>query len=155
MSAPRRLLNNCLPVLPFLLSIIAFILNNPYISLIGSFITAILALFILEGLSRKQRFNIFVFEVPDFSVNFLEFQFRLLDSPITRFLDPFTTFIIVIYIYRCRRLRQVGPPKKLEPSPPLKITLTLRCPKCGTELLTDAEFCPQCGTKLPAHSLAK
>lgn len=39
-----------------------------------------------------------------------------------------------------------------EHPPPPKIPLTLRCPRCGTELPADAEFCPQCGTKLPPHN---
>ncbi|MCJ7635772.1 zinc-ribbon domain-containing protein [Candidatus Bathyarchaeota archaeon] len=155
MNSFRQILNKCSPLLPMLVSIIAFFIENPYLGLIYSIVTVILVTFILERLSRKQLFNVFLFEVPNVSASFLETQYRLLEQPITRILNPVTTIIISIYIYRCRRLRPVGPPKKLEPSRPLKITLTLRCPKCGTELLTDAEFCQQCGTKLPPHPISK
>jgi len=69
---------------------------------------------------------------------------------------PIISLMIGIYLNRhalaaiLRRIR--SPSKELKPSPPLKITLTLHCPKCGTELSTDAEFCPQCRTKLPPRN---
>jgi hypothetical protein len=155
MNSFRQILNKYSPLLPMLVSLIAFFIENPYLGLIYSIVTVILVTFILERLSRKQLFNVFLFEVPNVSVSFLETQFRFLGHTMTMVLNPVTGIIISIYIYRCRRLRQVGPPKKLEPSQPLKITLTLRCPKCGAELLTDAEFCRQCGTKLPPQPISK
>lgn len=152
MSVLQRLLNNCLPLLPTLVSVIALFLDNPYFGLIGSTVTVILVAFILERLSRKQLFNIFLFEVPNVTASFLETQYRLLGQPMTRILGPVTSVIIGMYICRCRRLRQVGSlPKKFEPLPS-KIKITLRCSKCGTEITTNAEFCPQCGTKLPPNN---
>lgn len=153
MSVFKRLLKNCLTLLPALVSIIALFLGNPYIGIVGSIVVTIIVVPISERLSRKQLFNLFLFKIPSVLASIIEIQYRLLGHPMTRILDPITSIIISIYLIRCRHLKQVGEqPKKLEPSPHLKISLTLHCPKCGTELLADAEFCPQCGTKLPPHN---
>jgi len=56
------------------------------------------------------------------------------------FLGPIIAFSFIFIIANNLKRRS---------SLPLETPLVLRCPKCGTELTTDAEICPQCGTKLP------
>ncbi|MDQ1281262.1 MAG: hypothetical protein QG670_2527 [Thermoproteota archaeon] len=132
-SSFQPFLNNFLNYLPFIVStIIAFYSENLYFGLIGSTLTAFLVAFISIRLSRKQLFNILLLKTPSISASIIEIQYPLLGYPITRILDPVTSIIVSLYLYRYMQLKKVGlQPKKLEPLQPLKITLTLRCPKCG------------------------
>jgi hypothetical protein len=69
--------------------------------------------------------------------------------------EAFNAYDRIAYtIKKVIQAEQVGLPKGLETSLPPETTLTLRCPKCGTELLTDAQFCQECGIKLPRHTFA-
>lgn len=96
-----------------------------------------------------------------FIIFFLPFwlvvSFGTLNNLTVTVVPTMTFFALFIYsaitAYMSRRHRSL--PKVQVPSQPSEIFHTLRCPKCGTELLTDAEFCPQCGTKLPPHPTSK
>ena len=152
MNISQRRLNNYLPLLPSLVSGIAYILNSPYFGIVESLASVIFVVIIIERFSRKQLLNVLVLETPNVLAAILEIQYLLLGQPMTRVIDPATSIIVSIYIYRCRHMRQSAlQPKKMEPTAPLQINLTLHCPECGLELLADPEFCPKCGTKLPSR----
>jgi len=154
MGSTRRIISKYSIPLPILGSVAEFVLFNPYFGLIYYIVSIIFVTVIQERLLRKQLYNVFIIVTPYVSTSFLQIQCQLPLQPVTDALDLFTSVIFSMYMYRCWRQRH-GLPIKLEPFQPMKINLTIRCPKCGTELKTDAEFCPQCGTKLPTHSLAK